>query len=80
GLPTPDLYGDTAPGKQIVETRKKFATVPVEHFAPMLSSAWPRFAFSLMHGRKGAPPEACGSPVFSLPAEPDRPAHRRTPP
>ncbi|MFI7058860.1 ABC transporter substrate-binding protein [Streptosporangium canum] len=34
GLPTPDLYGDSAPGKQIVETRKKFATVPVEHFAP----------------------------------------------
>jgi multiple sugar transport system substrate-binding protein len=34
GLPIPDLYGDTAPGKQIVADRKQFATIPVGHFTP----------------------------------------------
>jgi ABC-type glycerol-3-phosphate transport system substrate-binding protein len=33
GLPIPDLYGNTPPGQEIVALRKKFATVPVEHFA-----------------------------------------------
>ncbi|GAB3822744.1 ABC transporter substrate-binding protein [Kribbella italica] len=37
GLPIPDLYGDTAPGKEIVALRKKFATVPVDHFTPYVS-------------------------------------------
>ncbi|ADB30158.1 extracellular solute-binding protein family 1 [Kribbella flavida DSM 17836] len=34
GLPIPDLYGDTPPGKEITALRKQYATVPVEHFAP----------------------------------------------
>lgn len=34
GLPIPDLYGDTAPGKEIVALRKQSATVPVDHFTP----------------------------------------------
>ncbi|WP_432945352.1 ABC transporter substrate-binding protein [Kribbella sp. CA-253562] len=38
GLPIPDLYGDSAPGKQITELRKKFATVPVEHFTPYVNA------------------------------------------
>jgi multiple sugar transport system substrate-binding protein len=37
GLPIPDLYGDTAPGKEIVALRKQFATVPVDHFTPYVS-------------------------------------------
>lgn len=34
GLPIPDLYGDTAPGKEVVALRKQNATVPVDHFTP----------------------------------------------
>ncbi len=34
GLPIPDLYGDTAPGNEIVALRKQNATVPVENFEP----------------------------------------------
>jgi multiple sugar transport system substrate-binding protein len=37
GLPIPDLYGDTAPGKEITALRKQFATVPVDHFTPYVS-------------------------------------------
>ncbi|HEY0470046.1 MAG TPA: extracellular solute-binding protein [Kribbella sp.] len=38
GLPIPDLYGDTAPGKEIVALRKQFATVPVDHFTPYVTA------------------------------------------
>ncbi|WP_433015750.1 ABC transporter substrate-binding protein [Kribbella sp. CA-294648] len=38
GLPIPDLYGDSAPGKEITALRKKFATVPVEHFTPYVEA------------------------------------------
>ncbi|WP_328988595.1 extracellular solute-binding protein [Kribbella sp. NBC_01245] len=34
GLPIPDLYGKTAPGEEIATLRKKYATIPVEHFTP----------------------------------------------
>ncbi|MBB2914423.1 multiple sugar transport system substrate-binding protein [Streptosporangium becharense] len=34
GLPIPDLYGDTEPGKEIVKLREANATVPVANFAP----------------------------------------------
>ncbi|WP_066945919.1 ABC transporter substrate-binding protein [Microtetraspora fusca] len=32
GLPSTDLYGSTPPGEKIIEQRKQFATVPVDHF------------------------------------------------
>jgi ABC-type glycerol-3-phosphate transport system substrate-binding protein len=38
GLPIPDLYGDSAPGKQITDLRKQYATVPVDHFAPYVAA------------------------------------------
>ncbi|MFB6720391.1 ABC transporter substrate-binding protein [Kribbella sp. NPDC056345] len=38
GLPIPDLYGDSAPGKEIVALRKQFATVPVDHFTPYVTA------------------------------------------
>ena len=38
GLPIPDLYGDTAPGKEIVALRKQYATVPVDHFTPYVTA------------------------------------------
>ncbi|WP_433165782.1 ABC transporter substrate-binding protein [Kribbella sp. CA-247076] len=38
GLPIPDLYGDSAPGKEIVALRKQYATVPVDHFAPYVAA------------------------------------------
>jgi multiple sugar transport system substrate-binding protein len=38
GLPIPDLYGDTAPGKEITALRKQFATVPVDHFTPYVTA------------------------------------------
>ncbi|MEV6411193.1 extracellular solute-binding protein [Kribbella sp. NPDC051718] len=38
GLPIPDLYGNTAPGKEIVALRKQFATVPVDHFTPYVDA------------------------------------------
>ncbi|WP_460665914.1 ABC transporter substrate-binding protein [Kribbella swartbergensis] len=38
GLPIPDLYGDSARGKEIVALRKQYATVPVEHFAPYVAA------------------------------------------
>ncbi|WP_328333816.1 extracellular solute-binding protein [Kribbella sp. NBC_00382] len=38
GLPIPDLYGTTAPGKEIVALRKQFATVPVDHFTPYVDA------------------------------------------
>ena len=38
GLPIPDLYGDSAPGKEIVALRKQYATVPVEHFTPYVEA------------------------------------------
>ncbi|TCC64577.1 extracellular solute-binding protein [Kribbella pittospori] len=38
GLPIPDLYGDSAPGKQIVDLRKQYATVPVDHFSPYVAA------------------------------------------
>jgi multiple sugar transport system substrate-binding protein len=38
GLPIPDLYGDSAPGKEITELRKQFATVPVDHFTPYVTA------------------------------------------
>ena len=38
GLPIPDLYGDTAPGKEIVALRKQYATIPVDHFTPYVSA------------------------------------------
>jgi ABC-type glycerol-3-phosphate transport system substrate-binding protein len=38
GLPIPDLYGDTAPGKEIIALRKQFATVPVDHFTPYVTA------------------------------------------
>ncbi|TCM46990.1 ABC transporter substrate-binding protein [Kribbella sp. VKM Ac-2568] len=37
GLPIPDLYGDSAPGKEITALRKEFATVPVDHFTPYVT-------------------------------------------
>jgi len=37
GLPIPDLYGDTAPGKEIIALRKQYATVPVDNFTPYVS-------------------------------------------
>ncbi|MFF5114375.1 ABC transporter substrate-binding protein [Streptosporangium sp. NPDC000509] len=39
GLPIPDLYGDTAPGKEITELRKANATVPVENFTPFVDGS-----------------------------------------
>jgi ABC-type glycerol-3-phosphate transport system substrate-binding protein len=39
GLPIPDLYGDTAPGKEIVALRKQNATVPVENFEPYAAAS-----------------------------------------
>ncbi len=39
GLPIPDLYGDSAPGKEIVALRKQYATVPVDHFTPYVDRA-----------------------------------------
>ncbi|WBQ04530.1 ABC transporter substrate-binding protein [Kribbella sp. CA-293567] len=38
GLPIPDLYGNSAPGKEIVALRKQFATVPVDHFTPYVDA------------------------------------------
>ncbi|MGW6279803.1 ABC transporter substrate-binding protein [Kribbella sp. NPDC055071] len=38
GLPIPDLYGDSAPGKEIVALRKQYATVPVDHFTPYVDA------------------------------------------
>lgn len=38
GLPIPDLYGDSAPGKEITALRKQFATVPVDHFTPYVTA------------------------------------------
>jgi multiple sugar transport system substrate-binding protein len=38
GLPIPDLYGDSPTGKEITALRKKFATVPVEHFTPYVEA------------------------------------------
>jgi ABC-type glycerol-3-phosphate transport system substrate-binding protein len=38
GLPIPDLYGDSARGKEIVALRKQYATVPVDHFAPYVAA------------------------------------------
>ncbi|MDX6264486.1 MAG: hypothetical protein QOH84_6174 [Kribbellaceae bacterium] len=38
GLPIPDLYGTSAPGKEIVALRKQFATVPVDHFTPYVDA------------------------------------------
>ncbi|MEU4395028.1 extracellular solute-binding protein [Kribbella sp. NPDC023855] len=38
GLPIPDLYGDSKPGQEITALRKKFATVPVEHFTPYVEA------------------------------------------
>ncbi|WP_248964083.1 ABC transporter substrate-binding protein [Sphaerisporangium perillae] len=32
GLPDIDLFGNTEPGKKILDLRKQFATIPVEHF------------------------------------------------
>ena len=39
GLPIPDLYGDTAPGKQIIADRKANATVPVGNFEPYVATS-----------------------------------------
>jgi ABC-type glycerol-3-phosphate transport system substrate-binding protein len=39
GLPIPDLYGDTAPGKEIVALRKQYATVPVGNFEPYVATS-----------------------------------------
>lgn len=39
GLPIPDLYGDTEPGKQIVALRKQYATVPVGNFEPYVATS-----------------------------------------
>ncbi|MFC4584877.1 extracellular solute-binding protein [Sphaerisporangium corydalis] len=39
GLPTTDLYGTTAPGVKMNDTRKQFATVPVEHFQSYVDAA-----------------------------------------
>jgi ABC-type glycerol-3-phosphate transport system substrate-binding protein len=38
GLPIPDLYGDSAPGQEIIALRKQYATVPVDHFAPYVAA------------------------------------------
>lgn len=38
GLPIPDLYGDSAPGQEIVALRKQYATVPVDHFTPYVAA------------------------------------------
>jgi ABC-type glycerol-3-phosphate transport system substrate-binding protein len=38
GLPIPDLFGTSAPGKEIVALRKQFATVPVDHFTPYVDA------------------------------------------
>jgi hypothetical protein len=38
GLPIPDLFGNTAPGKEVVALRKQFATVPVDHFTPYVDA------------------------------------------
>jgi ABC-type glycerol-3-phosphate transport system substrate-binding protein len=38
GLPIPDLYGDSAPGKEIAALRKQYATVPVDHFTPYVEA------------------------------------------
>jgi ABC-type glycerol-3-phosphate transport system substrate-binding protein len=38
GLPIPDLYGNSAPGKEIVALRKQYATVPVDHFTPYVDA------------------------------------------
>jgi ABC-type glycerol-3-phosphate transport system substrate-binding protein len=39
GLPIPDLYGDSAPGKEITELRAKHATVPVKNFQPYVDGS-----------------------------------------
>lgn len=39
GLPIPDLYGATAPGKEIVALRKQYATVPVDNFEPYVAKS-----------------------------------------
>ncbi|MFC4529237.1 extracellular solute-binding protein [Sphaerisporangium dianthi] len=38
GLPDIDLFGDTEPGKKILDLRKQFATIPVEHFQPYIDA------------------------------------------
>ncbi|HZX06162.1 ABC transporter substrate-binding protein [Kribbella sp.] len=38
GLPIPDLYGNSAPGKQISALRKQYATVPVDNFTPYVDA------------------------------------------
>ncbi|GAA5083174.1 multiple sugar transport system substrate-binding protein [Thermocatellispora tengchongensis] len=39
GLPYPDLYGDTAPGKEILKLREESATVPTQNYAAYVAKA-----------------------------------------
>jgi ABC-type glycerol-3-phosphate transport system substrate-binding protein len=39
GLPIPDLYGDSAPGKEITALRAQHATVPVKNFTPYVEGS-----------------------------------------